>query len=176
MTTNTTRALVFRVCVRTFDSLHDFLVTLAACLFGHLAASRGNVNVVFKPAGREVVRVPETITRFGHVFGHEARRRVAIVAYGNRAMTRLHPAAKLVLHHMTIHTRFGVVGHVGIATRIDEGVRTDTQCDSNPHAQNYTRLYRHKLSLLYTFTLFVFFPATVSGDTQRTGTSRCPLS
>jgi hypothetical protein len=173
MTTNTTGALVFRVHMRAFDGLYDFLVTLAARLFRHLAASWRDVNVVFKPAGREIVRVPETITRFSHVFGHQARWRVAVVAYGNRAMARLHPAAKLVLHHVTIHTRFGVVGHVRITARVDKRVRTHTQCDSDRNAQNYTRLYRHKLSFLYAFALFVFFVATLSDDTQRTGTSRC---
>ena len=113
-------------------------MTLSAGLFSYLAASGGDVDVVFKPTGREVVRVPETITRFGHVFGHQARWRVAIVAYGNCAMARLQPAAKLVLHHMTIHTRFRVVGHVRISARVDKRVGTHTQRDSNRHAQNYT--------------------------------------
>jgi hypothetical protein len=46
---------------------------------------------------------------------------------------------RLVLHDMTIDTCFSVVGHVRVAARIDECVGADTQCNTECHAENYTR-------------------------------------
>jgi len=112
VTANTTRLCVFGASVRALDSLHDFLMTFPAGFFSYFTASRRDVNVVFKPAGREIVGVPETIACFSGVLTNESGRRMAIVAHSNCSMTRLHPTAKLILHDMTIHTRFSVVGHI----------------------------------------------------------------
>ena len=37
---------------------------------------------------------------------------------------------------MTIHTRFSIVGHVGIATRIDEGVCPNTYSHADRDPKN----------------------------------------
>ena len=95
--------------------------------------------VVFEPAGREVVGMPEAVACFGCVLGYKSRRCVAIVANSDGSMTRLHPAAELLLHDMTIHTRFSVVSHVGITTRVDECVGADTDCQADEDAQNHAR-------------------------------------
>ena len=87
-------------------------MTLPAGLFSYRTTARRDVNVVFEPASREVVRVPEAVLRFSCIFADEAGRRMAIVANRHRTMAGLHPAVKLVLHHMTIDTRFSVVTHV----------------------------------------------------------------
>jgi hypothetical protein len=126
VTANTTRLRVFRFRVRAFNRLYDFLVTLAAGLFSYFSASLCDVNVVFKPAGREIVGMPEPIARFSGILRNQSGRRVAIVANRNRAMARLQPPAKLILHDMTIHTRFGAIGHVRITTSVDECVRANT--------------------------------------------------
>src|SRR5687767_7099691 len=98
--------------MRAFNRLHNFLMTFAAGLFSYFPPSLRDVNVVFKPARREVVGMPETVACFGCVLANESGRRVAIVAHGDCTMARFHPAAKLLLHDMTIHTRFSVVSHV----------------------------------------------------------------
>ena len=89
MTANTTCLRVFRFRVRAFNRLHDFLVTLAAGLFSYFTPSRRDVNVVFKPARREVVGMPETVARFSGVLRNQSGRCMAIIAYGNCAMARL---------------------------------------------------------------------------------------
>ncbi len=138
MTANTTRARVsFRM--RAFNSLHDGLVTLPASLFSYVSAARRDVYVVFKPAGREVVGVPKSVVRFGCVLGNKSGRCVAIIANRYGSMTGLDPAAELLLHDMTIHTRFGVVGHVGITARVDECVSPDADCQADQDAQNHAR-------------------------------------
>ena len=81
---------------------------------------------------------------------------MAIVADSDGAIARLYPPAELALHNVTVHASFSVVGHVRITARVEKRVRTHAQCDSNRHAQNYTRFDRHKLSFLYAFALFVF--------------------
>ena len=83
VTANTTRLRIINLGVRAFNGLYYFLVTLPAGLFGYRTTTRRDVNVVFKPAGREVVGMPETVFRFGCVLAHEPRRRMAIVADGH---------------------------------------------------------------------------------------------
>src|SRR5687768_15580805 len=53
-------------------------------------------------------------------------------------MARVQPAAKLLLHDMTVNTRLSVVSHVRIATRVDEGVGTNTYRHTNCNTQNYS--------------------------------------
>jgi hypothetical protein len=81
MTANTTYLLILDVSMRSFDRLHDILVTLATGLFRHGLTTRRNLNVVFKPAGCEVVGMPETVSRFSSVFANEPGRRMTIVAH-----------------------------------------------------------------------------------------------
>ena len=69
--------------MRTLDRLNNLLMTLSARLFGYSATSRRDVDVVFIPARREIVGVPETILRFSGVLSDESRRCVTIVAHGD---------------------------------------------------------------------------------------------
>ena len=112
-------------------------MTFPAGLFSYCKAAWRDVNVVFKPAGREIVRVPESIARFSRILRDKPRRRMAIVADSNCSMTRLHPAAELVLHDMADHTCFSVVSHVRIATRVHEGVGADTNRQADRDSQNH---------------------------------------
>lgn len=72
--------------MRAFNGFHNFLMTLPAGLFGYFTATRRDVNVVFKPTGCEVIRMPETVARFGCVLADESWWRVAIIADGYRSM------------------------------------------------------------------------------------------
>jgi len=141
VTANTTCLRIGGVGVGAFDRLHDVVMTFPAGLFRYFTASRRDVNVVFKPAGREVIGVPETVSRLGGVFGNETGRRVAIVTNRHRTMARLQPTTELVLHDVTIHTRFSIVGHVGIAARVHEGIRAYANRHANRDAQCYPRHY-----------------------------------
>ena len=47
-------------------------MTLAAGLFSYCTTTRGNVNVVFKPTGGEVVGMPETVARFRRVLANQS--------------------------------------------------------------------------------------------------------
>ena len=80
MTANTTDPRIVDFRVRAFNRLHDILMTLATSLFRHGLTTRRDVYIVFKPAGREVVGVPETVLCFGGVFADESGRRVTVVA------------------------------------------------------------------------------------------------
>jgi hypothetical protein len=75
--------------VLTFNRTHDVLMTLSTSRFGHLAAARRDVDVVFEPTSREVIGMPKAIPRFGGVFTDETGRRVAIVANGYVSMAGL---------------------------------------------------------------------------------------
>lgn len=170
--------------MRAFDSLHDILMTLPASLFSYRATTRRDVNVVFVPAGREVVRMPETILRLGCIFADETGRRVTIVANRHRTMARLQPTTKLVLHNMTIHTRFSVVSHIGIPAGVNEGVGAhtyrhadrDTEDDfkhlllfwvaldtlEHRYIAQIHRMFEWFISLMATFTLAIRQPAKVN--------------
>ena len=155
VTTNTTRAGVSDFRVGPFNSIDNVLMTLPAGLFCYLTTARRDVNVVFIPARREVVRMPETISRLGGILADESGRRVAIIANSHRTMARLQPTAKLVLHDVTIHARFSVVSHVRITARVDERVCAHTDSHAKRNGQNNSA---RKPSLhLFLFCLFVAY-------------------
>src|SRR4026207_173309 len=94
-----------------------------ASLFGYRATAWRDVNVVLEPTRSEIVGMPETVARLGRILGDKSRWRMAVIANGHGAVTRLPPAAELVLHYMAIHTRLGIVGHVRVAAGVNERVR-----------------------------------------------------
>src|SRR5215213_761229 len=139
-------------------------MTLPAGLFGHRATTRRDLNVVVIPASREVIGMPETILGFGGVFADESGRRMAIVANRHGPVARVHPAAKLLLHDVTVHTGFSVVSHVRITTRIDKGEGTNTQRHTNCDTQNCSA---RKPSLHLCLLLWVAFDALEHRDVSQ---------
>src|SRR5688572_18128183 len=71
---------------------HGVRVAVATGLFGDRAIARLDAERVGEPAGCEREGVPEAVRRLGEVLGDEPGRRVAVVARGDRAVARLHPA------------------------------------------------------------------------------------
>jgi hypothetical protein len=129
------RSRLYRLAtLRTFDRFNDLLVTLAACFLRHLPAVRPHLDVVFKPASREVEGMPETIPCFGAVFSQKRCRRVAIVANRRGPVRRLQPTIILFLHDMTVGTGRSIVGEIGPALGVRECVRTHSgsNADSKP--------------------------------------------
>ena len=127
-------------------------MTLPAGLFSYRTTARRDVNVVFEPSGREVVRMPETVLRFGCIFADETGWCVTIVANSHSTMAGLQPTIKLVLHNVTIHTRFSVVSHVGISASVNEGVGAHTYRHSDRDAE-YHSARKCPLTHLRTFSV-----------------------
>ena len=126
--------LVINVTRMRFDRTDDFLMTLAACPLSYFPPMRRNLNVVWEPAGGEVIGMPESVARFRHVLTNKLWRRVTVVANGHRAMARLDPAGILLIHDVAIHACVRIVCHVGIAARVHKRVCADsnsqTKCDT----------------------------------------------
>ena len=164
VTTDTTGARVFCLGVRAFDSVDNVLMTFATGFFRYFSTARRDVNVVVKPAGREIVGMPEPVARFSCVLADESRRRMTIVADSNGAMARLHPTIELVLHDVTVRACFGIVRQVRISTCVDKGVRADADgradCNTQDHSARKPCLHL----------------ATASDDTRHIETSRCRLN
>ena len=149
MTPETAGLRVAQLGVRSFDRFHDFLMTFATRLFSYIAATLSDVDVVWIPTCCEVIGMPETVSRFGCIFRYEPGRCMAVVAYGNSAMTRLQPAVELVLHDVAVNTGISVVAHVGVSTRVDKSVRADPHDEAERYAQEtlcQTRIHRTNLS------------------------------
>ena len=111
-------------------------MTFPAGFFGDLKAVFGNAYVVFEPTGGEVVRMPESVARLGHVLADELRRRVAVVADGCVAMTGLQPPAVLLVHDVTVRTGRGIVCQVRIPLGVNKRVGSDTDGKSQRHAED----------------------------------------
>jgi hypothetical protein len=86
MTTDATGLRIAQPGMRTFNRFHDLLVAFSASLLSHNSPALGDVNVVIKPTCGEVIRMPETVLRFGRIFCDEAGWRMAVVADSNSAM------------------------------------------------------------------------------------------
>lgn len=121
----------FGTRVRHCYRFRDFRVTFLASLFGHCQIARFDLNWLVKGASGEIKRMPKAIRCFGRILGNEPSRRVAIVASRSEAMRRFQPAIILLVHHVTVRTRSGVIGEVRSAFGIDEGVSANA--DSNAH-------------------------------------------
>ena len=119
-----------------FNRVHDFLMTFPAGFLSDFKAVFGNADVVFEPTGGEVVRMPESVARFRRVLADELRRRVTVVADGGVAMAGFQPSAVLLVHHVAVCARRGIVGHVRIAARVNKRVGPDTDGQSESHAKN----------------------------------------
>src|SRR5688572_27860897 len=100
-------------------------MTFPAGFLGDLKAVFGNADVVFEPTGGEVVRMPESVARLGHVLANELRRRVAVVADRCVAMTGLQPTAVMLVHDVTVRAGGGIVGQVRIPLRVNKCVGSD---------------------------------------------------
>ena len=122
--------------MRAVDRLRDFGVTLQASLFGDRQIAFADLNGFVKAARGEVKRMPKSVGGFGGVFPHQARRRVAIVAGGDRAMRRLQPAVVLLVHNVAIGARSRIVGQIGVALGVHERVGADPNCDPNQASHN----------------------------------------
>src|ERR1041385_5251033 len=72
--------------MRGFDGIDNFLMTVAARVFGDLAAVRKDLNVVGVAAGGEKERMPEAVRGFRVVFADQVFRRVAAIAGRDRAV------------------------------------------------------------------------------------------
>lgn len=119
-----------------FNRLDDFLMTFPAGFLGNFEPVLRNAYVVFEPAGGEVVRMPESVARFGHVLVGELRRRMAVVADRGIAMTGLQPRAVLVVHDVAVCACCGIVCQVRISLRVNKSVGSDTDGQSQCHAED----------------------------------------
>ena len=69
------------------DIADDVLMTFAAGVLRHAPAAFLDLDRVVKVARRKRERMKEAVLGFRKILWHEPRRRVAIVARGDRAMT-----------------------------------------------------------------------------------------
>jgi hypothetical protein len=122
--------------MRSFNRVHGFVMTFSAGFLSDLKTMLGNADVVLEPTGGEVVRMPESIARFRHVLADELRRRVTVVADGGVAMTGFQPCAVLLVHHVAVCARRGIVGHVRIAARVNKRVGPNADGKSERNAED----------------------------------------
>jgi len=123
------------VFARGADALNNFRVAFQACRLGHSKVALRDNDFVGEPATREGKRVKEAVNRFRRVLRNQSGRRMAIVADGNLAVARFHPAAQVLSHHMAIGARLWVVAEVGRALRITECIETDAEKGSHGNAE-----------------------------------------
>src|SRR5262245_7698918 len=110
-------------------------MTLAAGLFGDLAASVGDLDRLFEPPGSEVVGVPETVASLCGILAEEAGGRMAVVADCNRPVGGFDPPIKLIAHDVTVCAGGRVVGHVRPALCIGEGEDSYADCYAERYAK-----------------------------------------
>lgn len=119
------------------DRLDHRLMAVSARFLSNAAVPLGYLYRFVKGIRRKVIGMPETIRRLRVVFADEVMRRVTIVAGGDRMVARFLPAVKLLVHHVAICTRSGIIAQVGITLRVNERVhayaRGQPDSDSDDH-------------------------------------------
>ena len=118
------------------DVFDDAFVTLSAGAFRDAAIARFYPERVWEIARSEGKGMPKSVIGFGQILRDEAVRSVAIVACGGRTMAALNPGVEVVLHDVAIRAGCGVIGKIGGAFRIDEGVAGNPRRDANHRPDN----------------------------------------
>lgn len=97
--------------------MHEILVARYARTLGNASIPRFDLNRIPESARRERQRVEEAVVRFGDPFADEIMGKVTVIANRDMVMTALLPRIHVILHHVTIHARVGIVAQVaGTAT------------------------------------------------------------
>ena len=121
--------------MRPGNGLHDIQMTFVAGALRNLQIVWLDLQRVRMPARCEREGMPETVGSLGGILADEAGGRVAIIANRDGAMARLDPAIVVLLHDVAIGAGCGVVGQVGSALGVHEGVRTNPGNHSNGNTQ-----------------------------------------
>lgn len=110
-------------------------VALAAGVISDFKIMRFDPQGLWKIAGGKSVRVPETIRGLCCILSENSRWRVAIIADGHGAVTRLHPTIEMITHHVTVGACRRIVCKIRGAPGVDKGVQTDPNYQSAPSAE-----------------------------------------
>jgi len=132
--TTDARQLPFVRSMDAFDSFHNLLMALAARRFGDGVVARGDLQRVWEASGGETERMPEAVGSLRRVLRDEARRRVTVVADGDRTVARLQPAVEVLLHDVAVGARRRVIRHVGPALGVEKRVAADPDHDAERYA------------------------------------------
>ena len=100
------------VLMNSFDGDDHGLMTGATGAFGDVPVVCLDLNGFMEPPGGKAKGMPETVGGFGDVLGHETCWGMAIIANGNRPVTRPDPAVILVVHNVTIGARSRIIREV----------------------------------------------------------------
>lgn len=103
--------------------MHEILMARNAGALRDAAISGFDLDRIFESAGRERQRVEKAVVRLGHPLADEVMGKVAVIANRHMVMTALLPRIHVILHHVTIHARVGVVAQVTGATSIPKRER-----------------------------------------------------
>lgn len=118
------------------DGINDRLMAVSAGLLSDLPISFGDHYRFVEIVCCEIVRMPKAVPCLCEVFIREILRRVVVVAGSDRTVARFHPAGILLLHHVAVGTRTGIITEVRIAFRIPECVQTDACRQAQPDARD----------------------------------------
>jgi len=128
--------VVTLVCRCGRDRFDHRLVAVTACLLSHLTVALCDLDRLVECAGRKIIRMPEAVRRLRVVLANKVVGRMTVVARRDGVMARLLPGVVLLVHHMAVGTRVGVVAHVRIALGIDKRIDTDAGNDAYRYADD----------------------------------------
>ena len=87
-------------------------MAFAAGLLDHAMASWFGPDIVWKTAKRECQRMEEAVRSLGSVFRNHVMRRVAIVAFGSRAVAAFYLAVVIRIHDMAVGASSGAITEI----------------------------------------------------------------
>src|SRR3990170_4382495 len=106
----------------------------AAGGFRDLPVVRGDLQGLGEATRGERQGVPESVRRLGCILGDNARRRVTVIAHGNRTVARLGPAVVMFSHDVAVRARRRIVGQIRGPLRIYEGIDPDSHSETDRRA------------------------------------------
>jgi hypothetical protein len=134
--------IAFDLPIRTrqgIDLVRQPLVAVSAVLLHHAAVVLVHLNLIGEIPSRERQRMEESVSRLAVILAHEVVRSVAIIARGELAVRRLHPTVELFPHDVAIHTRLGIVRHIGRPIGVAESENSESRGRADQHGNQHVK-------------------------------------
>lgn len=106
--------------------MHRVFMTINACALRDASVSRFDFDRLVIILKREGQRMEKTIVGFGYPLPHKIMWKVTVVANRHMVMAAILPGIHVLLHDVTVDTRFRIVAQIARAFAIPKREGPDT--------------------------------------------------
>jgi hypothetical protein len=119
--------------LRRLDRFGEFVMAFAAGALRHVLVAWRDAQRIRIATCREVERMPEAVLGLGQVLRNDSGRRVTVIADRDRCVAGPRPGGEVIAHDVSVRARAGIIGEIGIAASVHEGVGAHAEEQADAH-------------------------------------------